>query len=110
MSVRMLRAASRLGGALLLMIVFAAAAAQQPKDPPTNPDEQKAKEAFLAGKLDEALKHLQAAAKTNPAMSPPKVVASRWCLETNQGPQARVLLEQAASEEPGHPDVYLTNA
>jgi len=116
---RSLRFASRLGCALLL-ILLAQATAQQPKDPPKDPpkdkekepsaEEQKAKEAFLAGKLDDALKALQAAAKGNPAMAPPKVILSRWCLETQQGPQARVLLEQAAAEDAAHPEVMLTNA
>lgn len=82
--------------------------AQPPKEPPA--DEQKAKEAFLAGKLDDALKILQAVAKANPAASPAKVVAARWCVETNNGPQARLLIEQAAAEDPAHPDVLLTNA
>src|SRR5207237_3992403 len=44
------------------------------------------------------------------AIGPAKVVAARWCVETGQGPQARVLLEQAAAEDPNHPEVFLTNA
>jgi tetratricopeptide (TPR) repeat protein len=96
-----------------LLFCAVAAFAQPPKDAPkTAPaaDEQKAKEAFLAGKLDDALVHLRAAAKANPAMSPPKVVAARWCVETGNGPQARLLIEQAATDDPAHPDVLLTNA
>jgi hypothetical protein len=38
------------------------------------------------------------------------VIAARWCVETKQGQQARLLLEQAAAEEPSHPEVLLTNA
>lgn len=104
------RLAWRLASAMVLMTLVATAVARQPKDLTPNPDEQKAREAFKAGKLDEALKHLQAATKANPTLGPPKVVASRWCLEINQGEQARILLEQAAAEDPGHPDVLLTNA
>lgn len=110
MSVRTLRFAGRLGGALVAMVAAAALVAQQPKDQPPNPDEDLAKKAFQGGKLDEALKHLQAATKANPTLGPPKVVASRWCLEAGQGEQARILLEQAATEDPTHPDVLLTNA
>jgi tetratricopeptide (TPR) repeat protein len=38
------------------------------------------------------------------------VVAARWCVETGKGPQARLLIEQAATDDPAHPDVLLTNA
>jgi cytochrome c-type biogenesis protein CcmH/NrfG len=109
------RIAIALLAALALVLFLQPSTAQQPKDPPKepakeNPDEQKAKEAFLAGKLDDALKALAAAAKTNPAMAPPKVIAAQWCVETQQGQQARVLIEQAAGEDPTHPQVLLTNA
>ncbi|MCE9568205.1 MAG: tetratricopeptide repeat protein [Planctomycetes bacterium] len=112
----------RLGGASLLaafLFVFASTvSAQQPKDPPKDPpketpgatDELKAREAFLAGKLDDSLKLLQAAVKANPALSPPKVILARWFVEVRQGDKARLMIEQAAIEEPGHPDVFLTNA
>jgi predicted Zn-dependent protease len=121
MTFRSLRFASRLCGALILLVLLAhVAGARQAKDPPKDPpkkdapkespEEQKAKEAFLAGKLDDALKALQALAKTNPTLAPPKVIVARWCVETKQGPQARVLLEQAAAEDPAHPEVLLTNA
>ncbi|MFO0825247.1 MAG: tetratricopeptide repeat protein [Gemmataceae bacterium] len=102
-----------------LLVAFASPlAAQNPNEPPkTTPkdaagaaDEQKAKEAFLAGKLDDALKSLQAAVKANPSMSPPKVTLARWSVETGNGQQARVLIEKAAADDPTHPDVFLTNA
>jgi Tfp pilus assembly protein PilF len=111
-----LRFASRLCGVLAFLALASALAAQPPKDPPKekdkepSPDEQKAKEAFLAGKLDDALKLLQTAAKTNPALDPPKAIVAQWCVETQQGPQARVLIEQAAAEDPAHPQVLLVNA
>jgi Tfp pilus assembly protein PilF len=97
--------------AVPLLLLASAASAQQPKekDPPPSADEQKAREAFLAGKFDEAVKLIQAA-KSNPLVGPPKVVLSRWCLEVGQGEQARILLEQAAAEDPTHPEVLLTNA
>jgi tetratricopeptide (TPR) repeat protein len=119
MPVQTLRFASRLSGALLMLFLIQTAAAQKPNDPPKdplkdpakeNPDEQKAKEAFVAGKFDDALKALQAAAKTNLSMAPPKVVLAQWCVETQQGQQARLLIEQAAAEDPTHPQVLLTNA
>ena len=104
----------RLAGGLisfaLLLAVISSAAGQPPKGPVVNPDEQKAREAFLAGKLDDALKSLQIVAKGNPSSSPPKITLSRWSLETNQGEQARILLEQAAIEDPSHPEMFLLNA
>lgn len=100
--------------AVLLLAFASSATAQTPKDPPKDApgaaDEQKAKEAFLAGKLDDALKSLQAATKANPTLSPPKVTLARWSVETGQGQQARILIEQAAADDPTHPDVFLTNA
>lgn len=110
-----IRPAARLLGALALALAAQAAAAQPPKDPPKDPpkesaDEQKAKEAFLAGKLDDALKALEAAARANPALPPPKVVAAQWCVEAQQGPVARQLIEQAATEDPTNPHVLLANA
>jgi tetratricopeptide (TPR) repeat protein len=109
MRVSALRFTPRLTAAFVL--VFASVVfAQQPKDPPPNKDEQKARESFIAGKYDDALKSLQAAAKTNPLLAPPKVVLSRWFLEANAGEQARKMLEQAAIEDPAHPEILLTNA
>ena len=106
------RPAVRAGGAAVLAALVAlvsSAAAQPPKDPPPSADEQKAREAFQAGKFDDALKSLQAAAKANPAVGLPKVVLSQWFLQANAGEQARLVLEQAAAEDPAHPHVLLTN-
>lgn len=118
------RLASRLAGAFLAFALVAAAVAQTPtpvqpqakddkskddKGKAATPDEQKAREAFKEGKFDDALKALQAAAKANPAMSPPRLILSRWFLETERGSQARVMLEQAAAEDPLHPEILLTN-
>lgn len=108
---------SRLAAFVAVVLLFASSApAQQPKDKeppkasPSAAEEQKAREAFGAGKLDEALKSLQAAGKLNPLLPPAKVVAARWCVEVGQGQQARLLIEQAAVEDPTHPEVLLTNA
>ena len=104
----MVRVVHRVCFSLLLLLVLTSSAAAQPKDPP-NADEQKAREAFKAGKFDDALKSLQAAAKTNPALGLPKVVLSQWFLQAGAGEQARLALEQAAAENPNHPHVLLTN-
>ncbi|HUR54271.1 MAG TPA: tetratricopeptide repeat protein [Gemmataceae bacterium] len=98
----------RLALALLSFSLAAAAVAQPPKPPAPSADEKNARESFAAGKLDDALKSLQAAAKANPALVP-RVLISRWFLEANQGQQARVWLERAAIDEPAHPAVLLTN-
>ena len=109
---RMLRRAVPFCAGMALLLQ--AAVAQEPKDakkdaPKESADEKKAREAFLAGKLDDALKALQAAGKGNPVLAPPKVILAQWCLETQQGQQARLLIEQAAAEDPTHPQVLLTN-
>jgi tetratricopeptide (TPR) repeat protein len=91
------------------LALITSASAQPTKDPPPNADEQKAREEFKAGKFDDALKSLQAAVKTNPALGLPKVVLSQWFLQAGAGEQARIVLEQAAAENPNHPHVLLTN-
>lgn len=100
----------RIGAALLGCLALTAGAAAQPPKATTTTEEQKAREAFRNGKVDDALKALEAAAKANPGMSPSRVIVSRWFLEAGQGQLARSHLERAAAEDPDHPDVYLTNA
>ena len=100
---------NRLLALLALLALITSASAQPPKAPAPNADEQKALEAFKAGKFDDALKSLQAAAKTNPALGLPKVVLSQWFLQAGGGEQARLVLEQAAAENPNHPHVLLAN-
>jgi len=58
---------------------------ETPKVTPPAAEELKAREAFLAGKIDDSLKLLQAAVKTNPALSPPKVILARWFVDVRQG-------------------------
>lgn len=84
--------------------------------PPNNggivltPDQKRAREAFQAGKWEEALQILEAAAKATPNNPmPPKVLLARWCAEAGQLAQARSWLEQAARDDPKHPEVFLTN-
>jgi tetratricopeptide (TPR) repeat protein len=73
-------------------------------------DQKRAREAFMAGRWEEALQILEATSKAMPHSPwPPKVLLARWCMETGQATQARYLLEQAAREDPKHPEVYLTN-
>lgn len=74
------------------------------------PDQKRAREAFLAGKWEEALQILEATAKATPTNPmPPKVLLARWCAEAGQMAQARSWLEQAARDDPKHPEVFLTN-
>lgn len=78
--------------------------------PPLTPDQKRAREAFTAGKWEEALQILEAASKATPNTTlPPKVLLARWCVEAGQPLQARYLLEQAAREDPKHPEIFLTN-
>src|SRR5438477_12469236 len=85
------------------------AAPQQPKIE----EIEKAGEALVKGKADEAYKLLQEAAKKNPTLPPPRLMLARLYLNPENSEQAqrqgRALLELAAAETPDHPVVYLTN-
>jgi tetratricopeptide (TPR) repeat protein len=84
---------------------------ESPKEPPKlSAEQEKAREAFLAGKLDDAIKALQAAAKNDPTIAPPRVILAQWSVQVQQGQQARILIEEAAAEDPTHPQVFLANA
>lgn len=65
---------------------------------------------FSAGKIDEAFKELQNAAKLNPKLAPPRVQLASLLFQAKEGRAARQSLEAAAAEDPKHPDVYLMNA
>ncbi len=99
---------TRLPAALALAAALCAASTAQPPAPPAG--DAKARELFKAGKFDDALKELQALAKTDTKQPPPKVTLAAWFFEARQGPAARQMLEQAAAEDPTHPSVYLLNA
>ncbi len=73
------------------------------------PSTDKARELFNAGKVDDALKELEAAHRANPKLSPPRVVLSLFFFQAKQGALARQHLELAATEDPRHPEVYLLN-
>ena len=105
-----------------LLLTIAAAAGQAPPVPPPGasappaaaPGEasglDKTRAAVAAGKLEVALRELQELAKKDPQSLPPRVTLALLLVAANQGPTARGELEQAAREDPGHPDVYLANA
>ena len=95
---------TRLLAAFALAALCAAATAQ----PPAATD-AKAKELFKAGKFDDALKELQALAKADPKLPPPRVTIADWFFQAGQGQPARLNLEAAAAEDPAHPSVYLLN-
>lgn len=101
------RPVRRAAVAVCLLLASAAVVAQQPPAAPSV-DEKKARDAFVGGKFDDALKHLQDAAKANPLIVP-KVAMARWFLESNQPQQARGLIERAATEDPSHPAILITN-
>jgi Tfp pilus assembly protein PilF len=69
-----------------------------------------ASESFQKGKVDEAYALLQEAVKKKPTLPPARLMLARFFLLTDQAKTARQVLEQAASENPRHPDVYLTVA
>lgn len=78
--------------------------------PTTIPDVEKALDQFRQQKFNEALETLNKAYKANPTLIPPRVLLAQWFLQANSGQNARVQLEQAITEDPGHPDAYLLNA
>src|SRR5689334_2100701 len=73
---------------------------------------EKAKEALAAGKVEDAMGFLQEAGRKNPLLPPARLLLARMFLGAGaeQARNARMLLEQAAAENPDHPDVYLTLA
>ena len=93
-----------------MSVVEMSALAQPPAPPATTPEEDKARELFAAGKIDEALKALQAAASKNPKLPPPRIMLAMLFYNSKQGQLARQNLETAAAEDPKNAEVYLMNA
>src|SRR5436305_12662797 len=74
---------------------------------------EKAGAALQRGQVDEAYKQLVEATKKNPSLPPARLMLARLLgtSNTREGQQqARAVLEQAAAENPDHPEVFLTNA
>jgi Tfp pilus assembly protein PilF len=93
-----------------ILLAFAAAAlASGAAAQPAQPTPDKARDLFNAGKIDDALKELQAAHRANPKLQPPRVTLSVYFFQAKQGAVARLHLELAAAEDPRHPEVYLLN-
>lgn len=79
-------------------------------DPLPPSREAQAREQFAKGNLDAAYANLNEMAKNDPRLPPPRVTLAEWLFQAGQGPAARMQLELAAVEQPGHPVVYLLNA
>jgi Tfp pilus assembly protein PilF len=76
-----------------------------------NEDIEKAGNFLQKGQLDDAYKSLQDAVKKNPGLPPARLMMAKLFLSTKEGvQQGRATLEQAATEFPEDPRVYLTNA
>src|SRR5205823_1179605 len=78
-----------------------------------NEDIEKAGAFLQKGQIDDAYKSLQDAAKKNPSLPPARLMLARLFLNTTSKEgvqQGRTILEQAASEFPEDPRVYVTNA
>jgi tetratricopeptide (TPR) repeat protein len=88
--------------------LFAACALPALAQPSATPDD-KARALVQTGKLADALKELQAAAKADPKRTPPRVALAALCFRARNGRAARAMLEQGAVEDPKHPEVYLLN-
>jgi tetratricopeptide (TPR) repeat protein len=74
------------------------------------PEIEQASESFQKGKVDEAYALLQAAVKKKPTLPPARLMLARFFLLTDEAKMGRQVLEQAAAENPRHPEVYLTVA
>jgi uncharacterized protein (TIGR02996 family) len=71
---------------------------------------EKAGVALQKGQIDEAYKLLQEAVKKKPDLPPARLMLARLFLAAREGQtQGRAVLEQAAAENPDHPEIYLTN-
>jgi Tfp pilus assembly protein PilF len=88
--------------------LLAACALPALAQPGATPDD-KARALVRAGKLGDALKELQAAAKADPKRTPARIALAALCFQARNGRAARAMLEQGAAEDPKHPEVYLLN-
>jgi tetratricopeptide (TPR) repeat protein len=91
----------------------AAPASDKPKDGDKPADEkipeiEEAGELLRAGKADKALDRLGDARKARPELPPVKVMLARMLISGGNAPAGRQFLEQAAVDDPDHPEVFLT--
>jgi tetratricopeptide (TPR) repeat protein len=77
--------------------------------PPKIEELENAQNLLAQGKGEEAYKQILEAKKKYPALSPPRLILYRMVHRMNPR-NSRPLLEQAAAEEPDHPEIYLTLA
>jgi Tfp pilus assembly protein PilF len=63
---------------------------------------------FKNGKVADAYEALKEAAKQRPELPPARLMLARMFAESNQPQFARFTIEQAASENPDHPDIYIS--
>jgi tetratricopeptide (TPR) repeat protein len=70
----------------------------------------KALESFRQRDYNQCLALLQAAAKKHSELLPPRLILAKLFLMENQTANGRTNLEQAAIENPNHPEVYLAFA
>lgn len=102
---------------LLFMAVLMVSVAPLPAGPvpstgklPTKIEElENAAHLLAQGKADEAFKLIQEAKRKYPALAPARLILGRMAMRVNPQ-QARAVIEQAATEEPEHPAVFLTMA
>lgn len=66
-----------------------------------------AREAFRKGEIEQSLAQLRAAAAAAPSLAPPKLMLASLHLTAAERAAGRQLLEEAAVEDPYHPEVYL---
>lgn len=71
---------------------------------------EEAEAVFRKGNAEGAFKKLEEAVKKSPTLPPAKLLMAKLYLSAKNGPAARNYLEQAFTENPEHPEVYLNNA
>jgi tetratricopeptide (TPR) repeat protein len=80
------------------------------KEAEKDPIVDEAAKLFGENKVEEAYKKLQQAASKNDKLPPARLMLYRMYLSRNMAADARRTIELAATENPEHPDIYITFA
>jgi tetratricopeptide (TPR) repeat protein len=97
--------------ALLVLVLLPWQGRGQKPDLAKNETLEKAKETYLKGNFDEAYKLLEEAVKKDRNLPPARLLFARLLLQTqNMAANGKAVLEQAAAENPDHPEIYLSLA
>jgi tetratricopeptide (TPR) repeat protein len=104
-----------LGGVILLGVLGNAGVQAEPisvQPPAQQPSKtmkeiEEATESFRKQDFDGSYRLLQEAVRKNPDLAPARLLLAKFFLQAEQPDAARIVLEQAVAENPGHPEAYL---